>query len=359
MSDDLYKRLADVLNTLPSGFPATEDGLEIKILKKVFKPDQAELFCDLRLEYETPEQIAQRTGRPLDGLEKTLIGMWDDGQVMGIDFGTVKVFKMLPWVFGIFEFQNSRLDKELAEMTEKYMRIFSPQFFKNKPQLMQVIPVEREIEAHQEALPYEKVSSIIEGGQSFAIADCICKKEKGLLGHPCDRPMEVCLAVAPVPGVFDSGRHGRPITKQEAYDILNMAEEQGLVHLTWNAEDERFFICNCCSCCCNVLLAINELGILGSVNSYYVAEIDPDQCTACGLCADERCQVRAIEEGDDGYQVIPERCIGCGLCVSACPGEAIRLVRKSPDQIALPPKNQTEWFEARGMARGVDFSQFK
>lgn len=359
MSDDVYYRLAKVLDTLPSGFPATDDGLEIKILKKVFQPEQAELFCDLRLEYETPEQIAQRTGRPLEGLEDMLSGMWDDGQVMGIDFGTVKVFKMLPWVFGIFEFQVSRLDKELAELTEKYMPVFGPQFFKIKPQLMQVIPVEREITAIQEALPYERVSSIIESGQSFAVNDCICKKEKGLLDHPCSRPMEVCLAIAPVPGVFDDGRYGRPINKEEAYAILNMAEEAGLVHLTWNSAGDRYFICNCCSCCCNVLLGINSLGILEAVNSHYCAEIDPDLCVACGLCADERCQVRAIEEAEDLYRVIPERCIGCGLCVSTCPSQAIRLVRKSSDRISTPPKDQSEWFEVRGRTRGVDFSQFK
>ena len=65
MSDESYRKLAKVLDTLPNGFPATESGLEIRLLEKIFEPEEAELFCDLRLTFETPEQIAERTGRPL------------------------------------------------------------------------------------------------------------------------------------------------------------------------------------------------------------------------------------------------------------------------------------------------------
>ena len=79
MSDDVYRKLAKVLDTLPNGFPATENGVEIKLLEKIFEPDQADLFCDLRLQFESAEQIAERTGRPLEGLEEKLIGMKKDG----------------------------------------------------------------------------------------------------------------------------------------------------------------------------------------------------------------------------------------------------------------------------------------
>ena len=121
--------------------------------------------------------------------------------------------------------------------------------------------------------------------------------------------------------------YGKKMTKKEAYELLNKAEEEGLVHLTWNVKSGQFFICNCCSCCCNVLRGINELGIDASkvINSYYFAEIDPDECSACGVCADERCQVNAIEEAGDTYQVITKKCIGCGLCKTTCPVEAISM----------------------------------
>lgn len=362
MNDEVYRKLAKVLDTLPNGFPATESGVEIKLLKKIFTPEEADLFCDLRLTFETAEQIAERTGRPLEGLEEILTTMWERGEVFSGNFGGVKMFKMVPWAFGIYEFQLPHMDRELAEMSEEYMKVFGQEFFEHTPQLMQVIPIEEEIPAKHEALTYEKVSSVIENGQSFMVMECICKKEQGLLDNRCEKPLEVCLAIAPVPGVFDNNPlGGRVISKEEAYEVLRKSEEAGLVHLTWNVESGHFFICNCCGCCCGVLRGINDLGILAStvVNSYYYAEIDPDECAACGTCADERCQVNAIEEGEEAYQVIREKCIGCGLCVTTCPSEAIRLVRKPPEELVPPPKDEDAWFEERGRQRGVDFSAYK
>ncbi|MBU0992535.1 MAG: 4Fe-4S binding protein [Proteobacteria bacterium] len=355
MAEDIYKKLANVLDTLPNGYPATESGIELKILKKIFEPDEADLFCDLKLSFETPEQISRRTGRSLDGLSGKLTTMWHKGQIFGVDFGTAKLFKMMPWVFGIYEFQLKHLTREFVEMVEEYMPYFGMQFFSNKPQLMHIVPVEQELKNSQEAMPYERVSSIIEKGLSFAVNDCICKKEKELLGEACDRPMEVCLAIAPVPGIFDNHPFGaKPITKEEAYEVLRKSEEAGLVHMTSNFQNGHIYICNCCSCCCGVLRAINEYGISEGVNSSYIAQIETDTCVGCGICADERCQVHAIEEDDGAYVVLKDRCIGCGLCISTCQVEAISLVRKNPEDIVKPPVDEMDWYKKRSEIRGVD-----
>jgi NAD-dependent dihydropyrimidine dehydrogenase PreA subunit len=243
-------------------------------------------------------------------------------------------------------------------LNEEYAPVFGKQFFENKPQLMQTLPIEKKIPINQEALPYERVSTIIENGQSFLAQECICKKEQGLLDNRCEKPLEVCLAIAPVPGVFHDYPLGHVITREEAYELLNKTEEAGLVHLTGNVQNVQFYICNCCGCCCGVLSGINKLGIPASnvVNSHYYAEIDPDKCTFCGICAEERCQVHAIEERDDFYEAIRDKCIGCGLCVGTCPEEAIQLVHKRSEEIVLPPLNEDEWFKERGHLRGVDFS---
>ena len=359
MTEDAYSRLAKVLDTLPNGFPATEDGLEIRLLKKIFEPEEAVLFCDLRLTFETAEQIAERTGRPIEGLSDTLTRMWKKGQLFGVNLGGVKIFKMVPWAFGIYEFQLPHMDRELAELCEAYGSVYGRQFFKNKPQLMQVIPIEEKIPSRHETLSYEKASSIIETGKDFQLNECICKKEQGLLDNPCEKPLEVCLAIAPVPGVFKDTKVGRVITKEQAYEVLKKSESAGLVHLTWNVESGHFFICNCCGCCCGVLRSINELGITDAINSYYYAEIDPDACVSCGDCADERCQVNAIEEAEDAFRIIKEKCIGCGLCVTTCPSEAISLVRKQAEEIVPPPKDEAEWYKERGKKRGVDFSAYQ
>lgn len=362
MSDTIYKKLSTVLDTLPNGFPATETGIEIKILKLIFSAEEAELFCDLRLTFETPDQIASRTGRPIEGLDEKLTSMWHKGQLFGVDFRTMRMFKMIPWMFGLYEFQLKYMTKEFAELCEEYYgKAYGPQFFRNKPQLMQVVPIEEEIstENAQIAMPYEKVSGIIERGQSFAVNDCICKKEKELLGKRCDKPMEVCLAIAPVPGIFENHPFAaRPITKEEAYEVLRKSEEAGLVHLTSNYENGHIYICNCCGCCCGVLRSITELGINEAINAHYYAQIDPSVCVSCGVCKDERCQINAIEEGEDSYMILKNKCIGCGVCISTCPSDAISLVRKNPEDIVKPPAGETEWFKLRGGMRGVDFTRY-
>ena len=359
--ENVFNKLAKVLDTLPNGYPSTESGVEIKLLKKIFTPEEADLFCDLRLTFETPQQIAERTGRPLEGLSEMLNSMWRNGQLFGVDFGEVQVYKMLPWVFGIYEFQLNRMDREFAQLCEEYNPIFGKQFFSNKPQLMQVIPIEKEISNNQKALAYEQVSNIIENGKSFAVNDCICKKEKKILDQPCDKPIEVCMAIAPAPGVFE-GNHpwgGRVITKQEAYEILKKAEDAALVHMTSNIQNGQFYICNCCGCCCGVLRSINELGVSNAVNSNYYAVIDENLCENCGLCADERCQINAIVPEDNSYKILKDKCIGCGLCVTTCPTEAIKLVRKQDEQYITPPLDENEWFKQRGKARGIDYSVYE
>jgi len=141
MNDTIYQKLAKTLDTLPNGFPSTESGMEIRILKKIFSEEDAELFCDLRLSFESPEDIAARTGRDPVDLARKLTSMFERGLVFEVDFGTVKVYRMLPWVFGIYEFQLNRMDREFAELCREYNLIFGVQFFKGKPQLMQVVPI--------------------------------------------------------------------------------------------------------------------------------------------------------------------------------------------------------------------------
>jgi ferredoxin len=328
-------------------------------LKKVFTPDEAELFCDLKLSLETAAQIAERTGHPLDGLEAKLTAMCKRGEVLGIDFGSAKLFAMLPWAVGIYEFQIDRLDREFCELCERYGEYFGPQLLTLEPRVMQTIPIEQEIPATHQALPYQQVSTIIENGKAFRLNECICKKERGIMDAPCKKPREVCLAISPVAEaefIFD---WGRAISKEQACQMLRQAEEAGLVHLTANVESGHTFICNCCGCCCGVLRSMNEFDLTNVINSHFYAEIEQDDCNNCGICLDERCQVKAIRETDMSYSVIKERCIGCGLCVTTCPTDAIKLVHKPQAEIILPPNNPLAWNEERARLRATDYSTYK
>jgi NAD-dependent dihydropyrimidine dehydrogenase PreA subunit len=360
MSDDAYRKLARVLDTLPNGFPTTEDGLEIRLLRRIFDPDEAELFCDLKLSFETAEQIAERTGRPLEGLEAKLTSMWKKkGQIQGIQMGPARVFRMIPWAIGIYEAQLPHMDRELAWLCNEYNNHFIPQFASKKPQLMRTIPVGQEVAPTQRALPCDHVSGIIEAGQSFLLNECICKKEEQLLGHGCDHPLEVCLAVAPIPGLFDDPPSGRPISKEEAYAVLETSEEAGLVHLTSNVANGHYFICNCCGCCCGVLKGITKHGLPEVVNSDFYSGIEMESCVGCGICVENVCQVDAISEQEGIYRIDRSRCLGCGNCVGLCPTDAIRLLAKLSEDRLPPPADQDAWLDERARLRGVDYSAFR
>ncbi len=68
------------------------------------------------------------------------------------------------------------MDKEFAEMCNEYSMHWGAQFVSFGPQLMQVIPIEKEIPLKQEALIYQQVSNLIEKSESFSVSECICKK---------------------------------------------------------------------------------------------------------------------------------------------------------------------------------------
>lgn len=350
MTENIYHTLRDVLDTIPNGFPATESGVEIKILKKIFTEEEAALTAQLKLKWETPDQIAERTGLDIDYLKKMLPIMDQKGQLMSINLGAMSVYRLMPFVFGIYEFQLKRIDRELAELFEEYaMTAFGKDFFDRSPALMKVVPIESEIDASSSIEPYESVTKLIERAKSFMVNECICKTERALMGHPCSKPTEVCLGFAPIENYFDDGTHGRPISKEEALDILKKSEEAGLVHMTSNTKKGHFYICNCCSCCCGPLIATNLISTKATAKSNYLAAVDAESCTACGLCID-RCQVNAITVDD--VAVINDRCIGCGLCATTCPAASITMKRRDESDIPPVPRNELDWMAQRAAARG-------
>ncbi len=353
------EKLAAVLDRLPTGFTRTESGAELKLLAKIFTDDEALLFCDLKLSGESVDEIAARTGRPIDGLEEMLTTMWKKGQILrDIASGEFR-YRMVPWVVGIFEFQIGVMNAEFAALHRELMKSLGAPLFLTKPSIMQVVPVERVIPDRTEAMPYERASAIIDEGSFFSVSRCICKTQSDVSGRECKKPHEVCIGIADDERFFDDHpMKPRRISKAEAHEILKTAEDAGLIHMTSNVRKGHWYLCNCCSCCCFQIIAARK-GIPGTVNAHYVARIDPSHCKKCDRCADERCQVGAVSKGDAFNSVDPSKCIGCGLCASACPSGAVSLERKPQAQQVEPPENDDEWTRARGIARGVDYSDLE
>jgi len=357
MSQNIYKKLARKLDAIPNGFPETESGIELKILAKIYTPEEAALACEMRLIPESAEQIAQRTRRNPAKTAVLLEEMVRKGQIRAIEEGEQRKFGLMPFAIGVYEMQLGRLDEKFARLFEEYYPIFAERLLSYSPSIFKIIPVEKSIPVEVQVFPYEQASALLNKAKSFGVRKCICKVEKALVGEPCKYPVEVCLVFMPVEGAFDDDPDTRAITKEEALQILRETEEAGLIHSSSNIREGHFYICNCCTCCCGVMRGISQLGIENSVaKSDFYATVDPEVCTGCETCI-ERCQFGAPSITDDISHVDQKRCVGCGLCVMTCPSGAMSLVRKPENQISPPPHNLEEWMVERADSRGISLQE--
>jgi Na+-translocating ferredoxin:NAD+ oxidoreductase subunit B len=352
MKTDPYVFLANRLDALPNGFPRTENGAEIRLLAKLFSPEEAALTCSLQPELETVEAISARTGADPDELRKDLKALSRRGLInagktdVGLGYG------LMPFVVGIYEMQVGTIDQELAQLFEDYYRQAFGELLKAKPQFHRVIPVEEAVQNSLEIRPYESAAEIVGAAQSWGVLDCICRKQKALLGEPCGHPIDVCMAMDERPNAFDHSPVIRSIDQQEALATLRRAAEAGLVHSVSNNQKGVHYICNCCTCSCGILRGMSNLGISNVVaQSAYINKVDEDFCSGCEDCV-RMCQFDALHV--DGVAVVDLiRCVGCGVCVLACTTGALGLVRRPEGDILSVPPTLSDWGVQRAARRGL------
>jgi len=356
VTDNPYKRLAERLDALPNGYPPTEDGIELRLLEKLFTPEEAGLAAQLRLILETPAQIAHRIGGEPKALRNQLKAMVRKGLISagrakgGLGYG------LMPFVVGIYEMQAGRIDAELAHLFEEYYQRVFGEVLATTPQVHRVIPVGETVRVDMEVRPFESAADIVAGARAWGVVDCICRTQKALIGEPCDHPVDVCMIMSGTAGAFDSSSTIRALTHEGAMDTLRRAADAGLVHTVSNNQEGLWYICNCCTCSCGILRGMADLGIANVVaRSPFVNQVDEDLCIGCGECV-EYCQFDALTL-DDIIHVDGVRCVGCGVCVPVCPQEALALVRRPDKEISLPPVTEEDWRIERAAARGLDLDR--
>jgi len=327
VSTDVYTRLREFMDTLPAGFPATPTGVEIRILKKLFTPEQAELAMKLPREPEEVGKIAARIGTAEAVLAPKLEEMAQKGLIFRTRDKDKVSYQACQFLVGVYEFQLNRLDKEFCELFEEYLPHIGATLAPLKTKQLRVIPVESAVEAAPTVASYNRIRELVKEQEIISLAPCICRQERGLLGKPCARPPETCFGFGAFGSFYIDNHMARAVTTDEALRIIDQAEEAGLVLNPSNTQKLEWLCC-CCTCCCPTLKFVKMMPRPADwVSSYYQAAIAADLCTGCGECI-ERCQMAAIKEGDDFSQMIEGRCIGCGLCVASCPVEAISLQPK-------------------------------
>lgn len=336
MPDTVYKALQKHLDGLAVRFPETESGIEIAILKKIFTPEEAGMAVHLSPRPETAESLSRRTGLEPQKTQEMLERMSGKGQIFRMKGREGEfLYNAASFVPGIWEYQVESLDHELAGMVEKYFdEALGKIIHAGTIPLFRVLPLDDLLE--MEVMPYDQAKEFLKTQKSIALTDCICRKEKRLAGHGCDHVDDVCLIFSHMARYYVDNGLGRFITADEAIEVLDRAEKDGLVHSPQNAQNPMGF-CNCCGCCCGILRGITQFDLPASkvIRSDFYCVCDADICSGCGECLD-RCQVKAIELVDDIAVIDREQCIGCGLCVSTCSMEALRIVRKPSGSITPP-----------------------
>lgn len=348
-NDQVYTKLQKHLNNQAVGFPATRSGAEIKVLKHIFSPDEAEIACCLSYKFEPLETIFRRAGHLVDSaaeLEKRLNIIQKKGGVESKINSGQMYYCNAPLVVGMYEFQLNRLSSSFIKDFNAYTstRNFGVAFLSSKLPQMRTIPVSKSIHPQHNVSTFDEVITLLQQAEApFVINECICRKKKSIEANVCEvtERKETCLAIGSMGRMALLSAAGREISRDEAISIIEQNQKQGLVLQPSNTEKAEF-ICSCCGCCCGMLRIQKNLPKpLNFWSANYYATVDRMSCESCGACV-KRCQVGAVSIAKKKQPAVVnlDRCIGCGVCVPACPVQSISLVKKPAE--VRPPQTRED-----------------
>ncbi|MBN2153388.1 MAG: 4Fe-4S binding protein [Candidatus Lokiarchaeota archaeon] len=360
-TDDPYRALQEHLDTLPVPYPATQSGVEISLLKRIFTPDEARIASRLNCSWENYENLDSIHERLKDlgyskkELEEKLDAMLLKGGLMGYqDDSGQKSYSNAPLVVGMFEFQVNKVTEGFVRDFFSYMKEGWVEE-SNKVQVPQlrVVPIGTTVEHKSAIFTYDDIKRIVaEAEGPFSLQNCICRQMFDLLGKPCKntKRREVCVGWGKGASMYIKAGWGKEITREQVIETLKENEKEGMILQVSNAQHPEF-VCSCCTCCDPMLSFLKKLPTPATfIQGNYVARNDPELCTGCATCVD-RCPMTAItvKDGESRATIDHYRCIGCGNCVAACPNDAIRLEKKSWE--SLPPPTVVDLYDAIGKER--------
>jgi len=340
MGEEIYERLRETLDRHPAGCPPAPEIMEI--LKAFFTPEEARVALGLGFRPSPAEAVARRAGVDPEEARARLESLADKGVVFAREKDGAWGYALLPVMPGIFEFPYMKgmdpgLREKLTPLWKSYLPKLSREFGTPEVSLSRIVPIQEEVESAPGVLPYEKVYDMIDRAKVVGIARCACRE----LEQKCDAPREACMLFDETCTYLVERGFGRYLTKEEMKEKLREFDRAGLVHQVNNVQERLTFVCNCCPCCCGLLRASLEWGNPNVfASSGYLPVNDPDLCTGCGICAEERCPVQAVSIVEERAVVDEGRCLGCGLCVSGCPNRAMSLRKKV--ECTTPPATTAE-----------------
>lgn len=364
-----YTALTERLNRFPQGAPPSD--LLRRILSILFDEREARLVSLLPIKPFTARKAADIWKIPFPEAQKTLDALADRALLLDMEDDEGKQSYLLPPpMAGFFEFSLMRIrgdidQKLLSELFYQYLNV-EEDFIRNlftegETQLGRVFVHEPSLTAENalHVLDYERASEVIRSASRRAVGVCYCRHKMEHLGRDCAAPKEICMTFGNTARSLIRHGFARGMEIAEGLDLLGQAHESNLVQFGENVRSQVNFICNCCGCCCEALIASRRFGFLHPVHTTnFLPAIREADCTGCGKCV-RICPVEAMglvsandprRPNRQKAKLDEEICLGCGLCVRACTTNAVTL-KPRPERV-ITPLNSTHRAVVMAIERG-------
>lgn len=363
-----YTALVDRINLFPQGAPPSDT--LYAILKILFSERDAALVSRLPIAPFTAEKAARLWKLKMSETRRILDDLATRALLLDIEENEKQLYLLPPPMAGFFEFSLMRLredidQKTLSELFYQYLNVeqdfIKALFGDGETHLGRVFVQEAALPAEASlcVLDYERATEVIKTASCRGISICYCRHKMRHLGRDCSAPKEICMTFNVSAQSLIKHGHARPLSAEECLDLLQVASDHRLVQFGSNVREQVNFICNCCGCCCEAMIAARQFGLLHPVHTTnFLPEVRRDDCRGCGRCVNV-CPVEAMSMVSANDPRMPTRkraqlreetCLGCGLCVQACQGH--HLVLKSRPQRVITPLNSVHLAVAMAIEKG-------
>ena len=365
----VYTRLVERLNKFPQGAPPSET--LYAILKMLFSEREAQYVSMLPIKPFTAKKAGKVWKLNINETQKILDELASRAILVDIEHNGESEYALPPPMAGFFEFSLMRISnnldqKVLSELFYQYLNVeedfIRNLFTRGETQLGRTFVNEPALSEENAlyVLDYERASEVIKTASHRAVGMCYCRHKKMHIGEACDAPMEICMTFNVSAASLSKHGFAREIDVAECLDLLQLAYEHKLVQFGSNMREDVNFICNCCGCCCEAMLAAKRFAILNPVHTTnFIPEINATDCNGCGKCVNV-CPVETMTliSANDPHKPNAKRaklnediCLGCGVCVNACSKDCITL--KSREKRVITPLNSTHKTVLMAIERGV------
>ena len=363
-----YTRMVERINKFPQGAPPSK--LLFQILEILVSEREASLIASLPIKPFTAKKACKVWKTNLTESQKILDQLAGRGILVDMQQNGESHYVLPPPMAGFFEFSMMRIRKDvdqklLGRLFYQYLNeeedFIKDLFGTGETKLGRTFVHEPVLSSENalHVLDYERASEVIETSTAMAVGTCYCRHKMFHMDRACDAPMDICMTFNTTGASLIKHGIAREVDKKEGMDLLQQAYDHNLVQFGENVRESVNFICNCCGCCCEAMMAARKFAILHPVHTTtFIPVVSEDNCNGCGKCVDI-CPVEAMTLASANDPDMPKRkkallnentCLGCGLCVKACKKDSLQL--RSRKQRVITPLNGTHRAVVMAIERG-------